>query len=403
MLVLTNRTRSRSTWHRPLSVGSEGGERWGNYSIGGVDQYGRYYGGTFASFRTWEEISDVVGKKRADDGSYGPSNVISTKIKVQTKSVPSWIPNPSSNPQDLYTVDRLDVEVWPGRVTSLVPDVPDGLWYDFAEQAFNSFATQIPEDIGLANFVWELRELGSLLPRLSKSVSQTTSGGILNMEFGWKPFLSDLDSLFNIVSNVRSKIEHLKATFGKTTRLGEFQGNVFEPNMSSYTLLAPHSNVASEVSLLFELKGYRADLRAGAYLYHRLQDLNELSSFIRAMIVALGLSNPLKAVWNALPYSFVIDWFTGLSGRLGVLSVNPFKGPWIVSRQTTSMKITASIDVTSKFASPGMGSDALLGNILYQRYVRLAQLPVRSSFLANLITPTPKQQMLLLALLGARA
>lgn len=398
MLVLTNRTRSRQTWNLPLHAGSLGGERWGSYySVPTTILH--YYGGTFASFVTYDVISDVVGKKKRN-GVYDTSNVDSTKISVHTKYVPSYSPHPLQSPPDSYVVDRLDVNVHPSTVTSLVPLVPDATWLDFAEEAFNDFATQIPEEISIANFGWELQEITSLIPRISRSLTKTIAGGYLNLEFGWRPFLGDLNTLYSLCSTVQAKINHLKSTFGKTTRLGTFKGNVFNPNLSSYTTTYDHINLVGEIQQRLTLDGYRADLRAGAYLYHELEDLSELSGYIRAMIVALGLTNPLKVIWNALPYSFVVDWFTGLSQRLAPLSVNPFKGTWIVSRRSTSMKLTASIRVESLNIVPGASWTAFTnGNIVYQRYQRISQLPVRASFLSGLTSPTPKQQTLLAALL----
>jgi hypothetical protein len=351
---------------------------------------------TFSSYLVFEEIKDVVGKRRSNQGLYNPSDCDRTTVSVHTKDVPSWT---QYNTNDVVTVKRFDTGISSTLPGVMCPLPPDSLWEEFASEAFNDFATQIPEEISIANFSWEFQEIGQLLPKLEKSLSKTISSGYLNLEFGWKPFLGDLNTLTNLLTSVRAKIQHLRDIQGRTTRLGAFRGNVYNPVVNP---VEEFSYAAEAVWFRYRLDGYRADFRANAYVYSLLEDLNELSGFVRAMIVALGLTNPLKVIWNAIPYSFVADWFTGLSGRLQSLSVNPFKGTWILSRHCTSLRATSSVIVDAKLVAPAIASMRgyyPLGNIVIQRYQRVSGLPVSSGFLTSLTTPTSKQQTLLTALL----
>jgi hypothetical protein len=354
----------------------------------------------FPSFQKYESISDVAGKRRLPNGKFDSSAVERLVIKAHLKDVPSYDQyggNSHSN------VRRFDTYLTSGLFDPHMPTIPDSLWKSLANEAFNDFATQIPDEISIANFGWELRELGSLIPKIERSLSKTAASGYLNYSFGWKPFVADLNTLYNLCSTLNAKIQHLRDTWGKETRLGMFRANVNEiNNLSDYDFSYQAFDI---VKFHYRLRGYRCDFRAGGYLYHKLDGLNDISGYIRALIVSLGLSNPLKVIWNALPYSFVVDWFTGLSGKLDTLSVNPFKGTWIVSRRSVSMFETADWDVSVEFTGdvrpPLFGTEQPLGTVQVQRYGRLPNLPVSDSFLSELFltTPTPKQQSLLLAML----
>jgi len=272
------------------------------------------------------------------------------------------------------------------------PFVSDAEWQAFAEDSFRAFSTQIPTEVGVANFTWELRELGSLIPKLENSITQSVSGGYLNFQFGWKPFVGDLQKLGGILSTVSAKIKHLKDTYGKKTRLGNYRANVLEVmtgplSTYNFSLSAPES---SFLSYDWILVGYRCDMRAGGYLFHRLKDLDSFYGYTRALMVALGLDNPIKAVWNAIPYSFVSDWFTGLSRKLGDLNINPFKGQWEVSDFSSSAQAQATWRVVQ--VSTGNPS-IVLGEVRAKRYERISRLPVRSDFITlNALSP---QQLLL--------
>jgi hypothetical protein len=350
---------------------------------------------TIPSFLRYESIADVAFKKRNNLGYYNPSDVDRISIEAHLKDVPI---GSRYGGADFMQMERFDVWLEPSDLVAMVPLVSSDLWADHAEKAFDEFSTQIPEQISIANFSWELREIGDLLPKISSSLTKTLSDGYLNFNFGWKPFVADLKTLYNLTSTLNARIQFLIARNGKQTRLGYTANDILDVNLSSYSWHNPQSGL-EDVEFTLDLDGYRADFKAGAFILQDLKDLKSLAGYLRAMVPALGLTNPAKIIWNAIPFSFVADWFTGLSSRLHAIQSRPFEGIFDVSRMTTSVKETSSIRVTANIDYPSPVSNPVLGNIVITRYRRLSQLPVRSSFLSALTAPTPKQQSLLLALL----
>jgi hypothetical protein len=276
-------------------------------------------------------------------------------------------------------------------VLALLPVVSDSLWGSLALDSYNEFSTQIPEEISLPNFIWEFKEIGSLLPKLEDTLSKTIASGYLNWNFGWKPFLQDLSTLGNLVGTVRAKIAYLKSRFGKPTRL-----SFYRPNLVSIPFLRDWNDTSTGIYQL-RLASYMANFRASGTLYHELEGLDSLDGELRAFTVALGLTNPVKAFWNAVPFSFVVDWFGRLGSRLFQHTVNPYQGLWQVYDLTCSVSETAQVDVRWSYRHDLNGYPHI-GHIAVNRYTRLARLPLElSSF--NLESLSPKQQMLSLALL----
>lgn len=143
---------------------------------------------------------------------------------------------------------------------------------------------------------------------------------------------------------------------------------------------------------------HRTDMRANGFLFANLSGLDSLGGMLRAFAAALGLNNPLKVFWEAIPYSFVVDWLTRISTRLDAFSANPFQGAWEISDMTLSIKSTTIYDVYEYQSDWVDSSHHIIGSIRYDRYVRYGHLPVDlASF--NLVEMTPQQLVLYLALL----
>lgn len=352
----------------------------------------------YTSYRRYSRIDDWSRKRRDRDGLWPPSDTVQLSFDATgLQPVVPWVQYGGEFPAAITPTGQQLPHCTESEVFNF-PFVSDEDWQNFAEEAFRAFSTQIPTSVSIANFAWELQELGDLIPKLENSIQSAASGAFLRDQFGWKPFLQDLQTLGGLLNTVNSKIKFLKDTYGKKTRLGLYKPNVVEPLLgflSPWSFVINTHDSPNRVETWLP-RSYRCDLRAGGYLFHLLQDLDSFYGFSRALLVSLGLDNPVRAVWQAIPYSFVADWFTGLSSKLGILSVNPFKGEWSVSDFSSSALAYCEWEVfqtieTTQFIS--------LGRVKARRYERISRLPVRSSYL-TLNTLTPQQLLLTSAMLA---
>jgi len=211
-----------------------------------------------------------------------------------------------------------------------------------AMQAFQEFATQVPTDVSIGNFLWELRDIKGLIPKIQGSLLRTANGTFLGYQFGIKPFLKDLRKLSGLLESVRKRLEFLRRSRGKLTRINFFRPDVYvHPNLGVRVDPAPDS---LGLDHQWVLTNYRADFRAQGFLFHTLKGLDDSLAFLKAASAALGLNNPAAIVWEAIPYSFVVDWFFNIQRVVDQWDLAPFEGAWEVTNATSSISSFSLID-----------------------------------------------------------
>jgi hypothetical protein len=224
----------------------------------------------------------------------------------------------------------------------------------------------------------------------------------LNATFGWDSVLSDLRAFSSLLETIESRMKWLRDTRGKPTKLGYYRGEFHQ---------AAGNNIVIDVEPLrgFGLRyvrtNFKADFRAGATLHHNLSHLDDAFGLLRAISGALGLDNPVKAIWEVMPFSFLIDYFLNISSRLDALTKVRSSDPWDLQRVTHSVKTVASWNVfqVNNNLINSLANEAqtrLLGVVRMVDYGRWIGLPVQVAQF-SLSELTSGQLTLLGALLGA--
>jgi hypothetical protein len=274
--------------------------------------------------------------------------------------------------------------------------VPVDLLSEFAWDSFIQWSQQIPSSgTNLGNFVLELRDFKELLPKIEESLIGTVENGFLNYSFGLGPFISDLQNLNSIVSTVKARIAYLKKTYGKSSRLSAFKPNAYDypSSLPIFTtqLIPLGATPFAQFRFEYRLSDYHTNLRIGAYQRQTLIGLDDSESIFRAYLAALGLTNLPKTVWNAIPFSFVVDWFAKIGTQLDSLNAQPFDGPWSIENvtysQDTSYTLSAVLVVDD---TPYGGSyrETVVSTYKVHAYTRDSGLPARLLDLSNPLSPT---------------
>lgn len=359
------------------------------YPIGGT---GVNISGTLPRLWTfYESIDDFVG----DREGVHPTTHILYKFTYQSGLGTRWYA--SDGTLAVMTSDKGDV-IDGLRVAEILPDISGNAIHQAAvNNAFNALCQQIPEEISIGNFLLEANEIKDLIPKLEGNLVRDVSSGFLNFNFGWKPFVGDLRTLYGLISSVERRLQYLRDTYGRWTRQSYYQDLALPSNVPSETLDAqPYSH-------RYVRTDYRCIFRAGGYLYHELQGLNDDLGKVRAFIAALGLTNPSKIYWNNLPYSFVVDWFLDIGGLLDRLAIQPFAGTWQFVKVTNSISQFGKFVVYREFFSNDPRNQRfLVGEGSVKRYHRFVGLPVDPGFWLSPNLPSTQQQLLGAALLGVR-
>jgi hypothetical protein len=147
--------------------------------------------------------------------------------------------------------------------------------------------------------------------------------------------------------------------------------------------------------------------RAGGFLTHHLDGLDDAYASWKAHGAALGLNNPAAIVWEAIPYSFVLDWFGRFQELIGKLALQPFSGDYEVKNVTWSLKWDVDYDIFQKSTRSNTNwlmeipYTKKIGHVKVVRYERNLGIPVPASLITN-TELTQSQQLLALALIRQR-
>jgi len=263
--------------------------------------------------------------------------------------------------------------------------------------AFNKQITQIPALISIFNFAYEFKDFKPLLeglrkipkllkegtlqkqvskpalkPRqLPKKVAKSGVDTFLSWNFQWAPLIGDLQKLTTVADDVIKKLTHLQNTKGKEVTV---RYNV--PDCYVNPSVGQVVHTMSDDDTRYErvvLESYRCDFNSSWRLFQDLNELYEASSGFKATLAVLGINNPAKIVWNAIPFSFMLDWVAPFGKWLERAAVQPFTGTWDVSQACCSYK--EKFRLTYLYTSKRLGTTTQLASVDVEKYTRLDGIP----------------------------
>jgi len=203
----------------------------------------------------------------------------------------------------------------------LPPDEDVNEIVGFGAEAWRKFKPAQPQ-LSLGVFIAELRDTPSLL-HASLSNLKHISDYFLAVQFGWKPLLADILRMINFVDRVSKQLDFLKANAGKPVRRsgtvyynaesgylehpGELQmwnvsGGGYNnlPYNPSAVMSSERWTVSRQIKFSGEFIFYMTDLR---FPENRRRTLAKLAG---------GVPSPAD-LWDALPWTWLIDWFSNVS------------------------------------------------------------------------------------------
>jgi len=356
------------------------------------------------------EITDRINPIRfGTDNHRPPGPVVHDKLNVTYMApITSYFDNGGAQ----FTVDMhgfaeaLMSQMWP-RYSPRNAINFDG-WFNLLDQfeltptyrnlcvtAFNKQIQQVPTATSVINFAIELIELkpifksllkipkhirdGSLSKRVTgKHLSRRTpinvaKGGakaFLAAEFGWLPFISDIMTFIGTMDAITKRLDYLRKTKGKETTVRFVKEDAYQRPMGEIKLMGDGPNSREHISL----DAYQLDFISTWKLFQDLEGLEDEWVKLRAAFAYLGVNNPAKIVWNAIPFSFLVDWVTPVSDWLEKAAVQPFGGTWNVYDVTSSVKEV--YDMSYNFYAKHGGTQGMVLRIHAEQYRRLPYLPI---------------------------
>jgi len=177
------------------------------------------------------------------------------------------------------------------------------------------------------------KELGLGKPSTG-SIRRSLKGianAFLEVHFGWVPLVKDIEAAFNLLISDPP----FKAIVGKSTSTDHSVTRTVTTNYPGPEVVT--QIVTSDVRCSVRIAADVRVTNANAFLASRL-----------------GLVNPASFVWEAIPYSFVLDWFSNVGQVLN--SWNDFMGVALDNPCVTYLNKTDRTESTASVGNPFYGT-----------------------------------------------
>ena len=202
---------------------------------------------------------------------------------------------------------------------------------DLNHRAFRSMVKRIrlPRYLSILNFLYELKDVLRMVEFWSRrrKILENISGGLLNEEFGWRPFLQDICSVLTLLKSFHKHfkkwcaeqhvphVTHYKKILTEDNIVPRIINFGYEGDIGMYeftsepqgTPIAPHGFEMNVSGTIYHLQApeWIATMK---YTYYCEEALGVLKTSW-ALMDALNVYWDPQVLWNAIPFSFLIDWF----------------------------------------------------------------------------------------------
>lgn len=240
--------------------------------------------------------------------------------------------------------------------------------------------------MSLANFLLELPEILTTLSFLRSKGLKKVSGGALSYNFGIAPLVGDLQTIASYTMNLQKRLEWLRKNAGKSVSVK------FRKTLSKPTGYIPITS------------GMRWKITAWSHTYMGFgtwkvdyDPLEEPLTKLRYFNQYFGTSKILSAAWNAIPFSFVLDWVSNIGDLL-----RQFELPSALSSRLFDVGYSQKLDGKFELEYSLPNQWQRLGSYHYKRYERTPGMPLSLGSVVDITTMTGKQLGLALALIHQR-
>jgi hypothetical protein len=198
------------------------------------------------------------------------------------------------------------------------------------------------EELSVPNFLIDLHQIKGLfkLWNLRRTLTQNFANLNLSVQFGWKPLLGDIKAMVAAVSNLQRKIKTWNDSLGKlVTHRCKVLGTDI---VKSGTLSSGEFDV-----------DWRGTVTQEAHCYIKFRPLpivalNDLDLQLRGTLASLGFNLNARIVWDAIPFSFVVDWVFNVGGLLNNLRIDTLELPFVLVDTFAQYKESYRVEVTPK-------------------------------------------------------
>jgi hypothetical protein len=158
-----------------------------------------------------------------------------------------------------------------------------------------------------------------LKERQVKGVAKGLAGLNLAYNFGWKPTAGDLRNFVEATLGLTAKLEAFKKVLN--VKLKSRYKNYSQSLIRTGTLTNGLNKAPWRATLAQDVISYVV------YAPQPLKVMGELDMYLRGVLDSLGFELNPRILWDAIPFSFVADWFVGVGNFLDRFKVDALELP----------------------------------------------------------------------------
>jgi hypothetical protein len=195
--------------------------------------------------------------------------------------------------------------------------------------------------VNLPVFFAEFREIPSLIRLAGRTWAQKAASANLGYRFGWKPFISDVRKMLDFTTIVEKRSEELerlkeKGVYRRMTLLDEESSYIKYSNRS---LWSTGWTVTGHVQMHSERQVWGTIRWKPSYAL-QMTPREDVRALARRQLLAMTSSHITQNLWEALPWSWLIDWFANVGDYIQATnnSLGHSTDLAIMTRQRNSVK-----------------------------------------------------------------
>lgn len=253
---------------------------------------------------------------------------------------------------------------------------------ELQQRALSSMLPSIRAELSSVNSIIELKDFVSL-PHLIKEIgkfaflrngnktlrqiSRLSADAFLQWKFNIRPLISDISGVFSALSTIERRINDLITRVGKVQkRHWSFSWSEFsdsEQTSSGYKIF-PQFQLPNNYELTtFYTKRvvthYPSEFHAEIEYNFNFSQYQIEHARILGLLDAFGVNLNPAIIWNAIPWSFVLDWVLGVSRYLDQFKVENMEPKINIRRYLWSIKRSRRIQLIKGSFTPPLDGHAL--------------------------------------------
>ena len=293
--------------------------------------------------------SEVITDEQGSDGRFRPCSHEKTHSYFHEPPV-RYFSYPTGGDTVEFRLNRnyspkKGIPSWPSVGTIL----SDEDWRDLDTVAIGHMLPSLSDSFSLINFLIELKDfrriirafqtrknrLGEVIglsdgrsstirKSLKKAPLQSLSNSYLQYSFAWRPFVSDIMSMWNKLGNTERELQEIWRRAGKPqtrhySRILDGYDTDWSAESGTSTIKSTSDNSyrnhrlkRSDQWRYSKVPVYRATCR---YTY-KVPGALDSAAKLRGWADAFGVRLDPSIIWNAIPFSFLVDWVVDVGGFL---------------------------------------------------------------------------------------